>query len=261
MSAGHHQQAALFEAMRTRERMPHAFLFTGPQGVGKRAFAHAVAQWLQQEGTPSLQLGVAEVSHPDIVTVQAPSIEEVRSLRSVVARPPYEAPVRSIIIDRTEELGEEATNALLKTLEEPRSRTFFFLLSAYPSRVMPTIASRCQRVHFGLLGQEAPANSALAGRPYREAAVWDASLRDAATFVGASIAERFAIIERYHEEGASLPTLLESLMVYLQREVGLARSARALAALLDMSRRIASTNANTSWMMRSFAVRLPSLLS
>ncbi len=150
----------------------HAYLFQGPAGVGKRHVAFALAALWSCVG-PRAGVGVAcgtcrhcrrilpmaDVSddggHPDLRLLEPDGrqikVDQVRELLRIVPFPPIEAAVRAVIIDPADALGEEAANALLKTLEEPSSRTRFILLTSRPAALLTTIKSRCQRVGFGRL--------------------------------------------------------------------------------------------------------------
>jgi DNA polymerase-3 subunit delta' len=166
-------------------RAHHAYLFDGPDGVGKERAAFGLAQALvcerRQAGSADAcgecsactralpRAGERRPTHPDVVVLerglydaaaigrrtpeaQDISIDQVRTL--VLARaafPPYEGRAKVFIVRRAEELNLSAANALLKTLEEPGARTHFVLLTSSGDSLLPTIRSRTQRVRFGTL--------------------------------------------------------------------------------------------------------------
>jgi DNA polymerase-3 subunit delta' len=108
---------------------------------------------------------IAAGIHPDVVTLAregAAQIVPIESVRNqVIARvgfPPHEGKVRVFIVEEATALAPPAANALLKTLEEPPSRTLFVLGSIAPDQLLPTIRSRCQRVRFAA-GQALPADA------------------------------------------------------------------------------------------------------
>ena len=184
-------------------RIHHAYLFVGPDGVGKELAAFGLAQALvcerRGDAGPSL-FGATEKAparacgtcsactravpredtgltlHPDVVVLerglysaqqlgarnaetQNISINQVRTL--VLARaafPPHEGRAKVFIIRRAEELHSSASNALLKTLEEPGARTHFILLTSQPEALLPTILSRTQRVRFAPLPDDVVAD-------------------------------------------------------------------------------------------------------
>lgn len=166
-------------------RVHHAYLFDGPEGVGKERTAFGLAQALvcerRAEGSAEAcgacsactravprEPGATPL-HPDVVLLerglydpatlgrkspetQELSIDQVRTL--VLARAafgPHEGRAKVFIVRRAEEMSIAASNALLKTLEEPGAKTHFVLLSATPDALLPTTRSRTQRVRFGAL--------------------------------------------------------------------------------------------------------------
>ena len=178
-------------------RVHHAYLFVGPEGVGKELTAFGLAQALvcerrgadagpglfgATEKPPIRACGACSACvravpredttltvHPDVVVLERAlytaqqlgsrtgetqfiSINQVRTL--VLARaafPPHEGRAKVFIIRRAEELHPSASNALLKTLEEPGASTHFILLTSQPEALLPTILSRTQRVRFAPL--------------------------------------------------------------------------------------------------------------
>jgi DNA polymerase-3 subunit delta' len=169
-------------------RVHHAYLFDGPEGVGKERTAFGLAQALVCErrapggreacGTCSActralpRPGEARPVHPDVAVIerglydpaalgrrspetQDISIDQVRAI--VLARAafaPHEGRAKVFVVRRAEELSTSAANALLKTLEEPGPRTHFVLLSSVADALLPTIRSRTQRLRFGALPDE-----------------------------------------------------------------------------------------------------------
>lgn len=169
-------------------RVHHAYLFTGPNGVGKELAAFGLAQALVCERRgPSDTHACGECSacvravpraeertpvHPDVIVLEralyAPqaigrrtpetqdiSIDQVRTL--VLARAafaPHEGRAKVFVVRRAEELSVSAANAMLKTLEEPGQKTHFVLLSAQHEALLPTILSRTLKVRFAPLPDE-----------------------------------------------------------------------------------------------------------
>jgi DNA polymerase-3 subunit delta' len=144
-------------------------LFAGPEGVGKKKVARALAQALNCLSSPGTPCGrcsscvrIASQEHPDVVELVPDTskarptikIEQVREVTRQVCFKPYEARKRVLIVDGAEALTEEGSNALLKTLEEPTGETNFVLITAQARFLLPTIRSRCQTLRFGTLPQE-----------------------------------------------------------------------------------------------------------
>lgn len=161
-----------------RQRIAPAYLFVGPNGVGRsltarcfveQVFCFNLAPPKQQQVRQRVQLK----NHPDLLWVQptylhqgqrltaaeataagvkrkAPPIvriEQIREISQFLSRPPLEAPRNVVVLEQAEAMPESAANALLKTLEEPGQATIILIAPAVES-LLPTIVSRCQRIPF-----------------------------------------------------------------------------------------------------------------
>jgi hypothetical protein len=172
---GHAAQVELFRRSVRRGRLAQGYLFVGPEGVGKRMFARALAQGLFCREVPDDEVDacgscpdckqVISGSHPDLLTVGPPEGKSVFPI-DVIAGPkdrrgreglcydlslrPMMADRRVAIVDNVHLMNAEAANAFLKTLEEPPARTVM-ILALPTSRASPaTILSRCQPVRFAV---------------------------------------------------------------------------------------------------------------
>ncbi len=149
---------------------PQAWLITGPPGVGKATLAYRIARYLLRygatdDGPPDLSVAaddpvsrrIAAQSHPGLMIVRRRAddkgkmptelkVDEVRRIAPFFGLSAGEGGWRVAIVDTADEMNENAANALLKSLEEPPSRTLLMLLSHAPGRLLPTIRSRCQRL-------------------------------------------------------------------------------------------------------------------
>jgi DNA polymerase-3 subunit gamma/tau len=147
-----------------RDRVGHAYLFSGPRGVGKttsaRLLAMAVNCERELEARPcgaceSCQL-VQSGSHPDVTELDAASnnsVEDVRDMREKVRLASLRGGVRVWILDEAHMLSRAAANALLKTLEEPPPGLIFVLATTEPEKLPPTVLSRCQHFRFRRLAE------------------------------------------------------------------------------------------------------------
>jgi len=156
-----HVTKTLKNAVRTA-KLGQAYLFAGPQGVGKTSCARILAKALNCEQGPTEKpcgvcrpcMEIAEGRSLDVIEIDGASnrgIDEIRSLRENVKFAPLSGKSKVYIIDEVHMLTPEAFNALLKTLEEPPSFVRFVFATTHPDKVLPTILSRCQRFDFARL--------------------------------------------------------------------------------------------------------------
>jgi DNA polymerase-3 subunit delta' len=177
--------AAIRRELRALARSPrpaHAILLAGPESTGRRPLARFYARLLDCERiardgapAPAEPCGecracrlIAEDAHPDVLFLapgdvlcrpragdasHPPHAEsrdiricQVRGTLELVARYPFEAPYRAVIIDPADRMTPDAANTLLKTLEEPPSHSVFVLITSAPDQLLETIASRCRRI-------------------------------------------------------------------------------------------------------------------
>ena len=142
-----------------QSRVAHAYLFCGPRGTGKTTTARLLAKAANcldlHEGDPCNAcvacLGINEGRFLDIIELDAASnrgIDEIRNIRDRVNYAPAEGRRKVYIIDEAHMLTEQASNAFLKTLEEPPPHVVFIMCTTEPHKLLPTIISRCQRFDF-----------------------------------------------------------------------------------------------------------------
>ena len=164
---GHAPTVAYLKKNIAEEKFPHAVIFSGEEGVGKRLAADICAAALlcenPSDGSPcgvceSCKL-VAARSHPDFYVVEAEAtkttrnikIGQIREMQAEAALIPINSARRVVIIDGAELMNKAAANCLLKTIEEPPSQTIFILLTASRSSLLMTIRSRCMTINFDKL--------------------------------------------------------------------------------------------------------------
>ena len=156
---GHQWAINLLKVQVANNASRHAYLFTGPKGVGRRTMAIRLAQALNCGNAPSPGEPCFEcrtctlferMQHPDLAIVQSEregrtlKVGQVRELQHEVSLTPYEAHYRVAILLRFEEASTSAANALLKTLEEPPPQVKIVLTAESSERLLPTIVSRCE---------------------------------------------------------------------------------------------------------------------
>ena len=143
-------------------RLAHGYLFIGPRGAGKEPMARTLAKALNclKKNHDSCDRcdscrRIDENLHPDVYWVRPESksrriaVDQIREFERAVNLKPTMARVKIGVIVDADCMGEEASNAFLKTLEEPPAQTVILLLTAQPQRLLPTIVSRCLRIPFG----------------------------------------------------------------------------------------------------------------
>ena len=181
MIAGQDRALEQFAGAWATRKLHHAWLLAGPKGVGKATFAHEAARRVLADaaGPASDGPGLATSDeHPIVRLVEAGShpdmrrlerlprekaeglarnitVDQVRALGDLFDLSPAMSDWRVAVIDAVDELEPGAANALLKMLEEPPPNCLFFLVSHAPGRLLPTIRSRCRRLDFQALGDDA----------------------------------------------------------------------------------------------------------
>jgi DNA polymerase-3 subunit delta' len=165
--AGHRHLFELLTGAAARGSLPPSLIFAGPDGVGKRMTAVALAQFVN---CPQPMAGdacgrcasctrVARMIHSDVLLIEpgdtgAIKVDQVRDAIERTGYRPFEGRRRVVIIDDADAMLGEAQNALLKTLEEPPSSSMFVLVTSRPDMLLPTVRSRCQQLRFGRVGAE-----------------------------------------------------------------------------------------------------------
>lgn len=165
--AGHEKEIGLLKAGMASGRLAHSFIFSGPEGMGKKTVAEAFAKALNCEAYPEgpcekcRECLLAENnSHPNIIHVWPVDkdghrddsggvikIDQIRQVQEMLWRK-AQSGIKAVIIDLADKLKTEAANAFLKTLEEPPSGSVIILVTSKPSELLPTVVSRCQRISF-----------------------------------------------------------------------------------------------------------------
>jgi len=146
-------------------RISHAYLFCGPRGTGKTSTARVLAKAVncltngndEPCNTCDMCQAITESRALDIIEIDAASntgVDDIRSLREKVNYAPNQARYKVYIIDEVHMLSTSASNALLKTLEEPPPHIIFILATTESHKILPTILSRCQRFDFRRLSQD-----------------------------------------------------------------------------------------------------------
>lgn len=156
---GHHRPREILRRMIRGNRLPHALLFEGPEGIGKKRVAIWTFQATLCEVRPGEGCGECEqcasierLLHPDLHLLEPQGdtirVEQVREVEALLRFKPLKGKARALIIDDAHKMTPEASNSLLKTLEEPPPDTIIFLITPMAEGLLPTVRSRCQRIRF-----------------------------------------------------------------------------------------------------------------
>ncbi len=261
-------------------RLPHAWLLTGPSGIGKATLAFRFARYLLVEGATvgktadlpaSLAVDpahpvfrrIASGGHADLLTVERKLddrrqrlrsdivVDDVRGVGPFLASTPAEGGWRVVVVDGADTMTTSAANALLKVLEEPPDRSVLILTGARPARVLPTLRSRCRRVALSPLAPAMVAELLRRYRPALPAAEIDALARDAGGSIGAALmladAGGLAIKAEARRLLASLPALdmagllqLADRVATAENDVAFRLSAESILEWLEAVIRIAA---------------------
>ncbi len=159
--AGHSRATTLLQQSLRNGQLSHAYLFVGPAHVGKSTLALNLAQAVNcdSENRPCQECTscrrIAASKHPDFRVIdllpekaKSISIDQIRNMQTETHLPPYEGKHKVFVIDGAHLLSHEAANSILKILEEPPPNVLIMLLTTNESALLPTIASRCQRVEL-----------------------------------------------------------------------------------------------------------------
>jgi len=255
--AGHDAAWREWRAAMASERMHHGWIFAGPKGLGKGAFALAAARALVAEpGVPQ-----PEGAHPDILlldplpanddeekkreegkpyqTKRNITVEQIRRTLARLNTKPTLGSRRAIIVDSADDLEKGSVNALLKGLEEPPTGTFFLLVAHRPGRLLPTVRSRCRFLRFAPLTPGAMDHILRDSAPSADAAARAAAIAAAEGSPGAALAfvdqelgPLHTLMQRIVREGDGSFTLRGALA----EEIGARPTRDRLLAAIDLAR-------------------------
>jgi DNA polymerase-3 subunit delta' len=218
--AGHDEAWRQWRASAATQRLHHAWILTGRKGVGKAAFALQAARELVGETTMGDHPDILLLAHPPKDDKEADKraegkpyevkrnipVDEIRAMQRRLNTRPTLGERRVVIVDPADDLEPSASNALLKSLEEPPQGTFFLLVAHRIGRLLPTIRSRCRVLRFPLV-----ADDEIEAVLRREAPQADQATRSAA--IAASAGSPGAALEFVNLGLGELHKLMQQLVV------------------------------------------------
>lgn len=273
---GHEWAARLLQEHLQHGRFRHAYLFTGPAGVGRRTLALRFAQAVNcpQPPAPGVPCQscrtcrqIEAMQHPDLAVVQAEQVgatlkvDQVRELLHSLSLAPYAARYRVALLLRFEEAHNAAANALLKTLEEPPDKVILLLTADSPDSLLPTITSRCDvlrlrpasrqaladwlREHKGLEQEEALTLAHLAGgraglalRLLADRKSQQVHIQRLLELLTANRVQRFAFAEPAARERGAARSLLQTWLMFWRDVLLVSTSSRVPLTYLDFETQI-----------------------
>jgi DNA polymerase-3 subunit delta' len=214
---GQDQAKQILQLAYSRQKTSHAYLFQGPAGVGKKSMARAFASFLNcikerrddSCGQCAVCRKMASGNHPDFLEIEPLpgkaqiAIDQIRELKKVLSYPPVEAGYRVVMLSDIHQtmIRKEVANSLLKTLEEPPTKTVFVLTAVEAAGILPTIVSRCQVIPFyplpyALVSAALSEERLSADRAYALASIAEGSIGKAKDLAKTGLLElRKAIVE------------------------------------------------------------------
>ncbi len=146
---GHTKPLKIINSYIERSNFSGAYIFCGPEGIGKKMVAQIIAR--------KLNCTEGNMPHPDIHIIEAVKsqikIEDIRDIQHQANLRPYQGMMNIFIIDNAHKLNHDAANSLLKVLEEPPKDTLIILITHKPQNIIKTVLSRCKRIRFAPLAR------------------------------------------------------------------------------------------------------------
>ncbi len=162
---GHKNVINYFKTLRKKDRLAHAYIFSGNEGIGKKKVARYIAMMLNCSAGANDICGecdncykIQKKAHPDVIEIEPDksiSISTIRDMRARIYIKKFLSLYKIVIIDIADKLTPAASNSFLKILEEPPQNTVFFLITAQPQNLLATVRSRAHKIWLSLKYNEA----------------------------------------------------------------------------------------------------------
>ncbi len=237
----HQKQWDFLQRKFEQDRLSHAYVISGGEGIGKKAFVNQFLRHIQCQ-------------FPDVLEVKCKEgkdeieISQVRDIQAFLRYAPYHGGFKAVVVEGSESMNLEAQHCFLKTLEEPSGKAIIFLVSQKPEMMLPTILSRCQHIPLFRptgLSQKAETTQEM-----------EALL----TALQGTLAERFAYAKEVESSGKNIVSLLKELERYLRHlmliDIGVEKASRIerqytlpqlkqnLTLISEIIKKLTVTNAN-----------------
>src|SRR3989344_2533646 len=239
-ATSHHSNRKYFENLVKNSMLAHAYLFSGPEGTGKRDFALDLFRLVnsrEPQNDPDFKLITPRVEDDETKIY----IEDIRDLKTFLSFKAYTGPYKFVVINDADRLTPEASNSLLKTLEEPTPFSVIVLISSKPRQLLPTILSRCESVRFLRFGEkELDKETLKAIEEFKRAAKLE-------------IPARLKYAEKLYKEG-DYQKLVVGLIHWLHAKGN--RNTKVLKGLLQLNHLVSQPQYNHRLALENFLINL-----
>ena len=236
MLIGHKKQWEFLENKFKANQLSHAYLFVGPEGIGKKLFAKEFAELVGCK-FPDLKI-VKSIDSESSIKNKKDSLEidvgQIRSVQNFLSYKSYNGGYKIVIVENAERMNVEAQNCFLKTLEEPKGNTLIFLITSKPDMLLSTIFSRCQTMKFSK-----PAG--LDENP-EKAEREKELLKNLLPVINSTYADKFKYVKEIDFEKQSATEIIYVLQKYLRKD--LIKNKKILKLTEEISNKLLFTNAN-----------------
>lgn len=282
---GNQKTVKLLDRIFQSGKIANAYLFLGPEGVGKFMLAKDFAEKLTgniEKANPNLLLiRPEEETIKGIVKKRDIKVETIRELQHKLSLTASGAGYRAVVIDEAERLNKIAQNALLKTLEEPNEKVVLILVSQNENKILPTMVSRCQKIKFGLVSDEemreiSDKSEEIAfwscGRPGIAKKILDdpAELefrentkKELEIITAGNISEKFALAESWSKDENKIYEKLNLWLILLRENLRGAKSSVSpdkalifIEAISESMQILKDTNTNTRLVLENLFLKL-----
>lgn len=230
-TVGHDQQKRVLNQALESGSFSHAYLFSGPSRIGKKTLALEFARKILNESSSNFSPDLLVVENQDV------RIERMRTLVSELSLKPFSHTHKVAIIDNFETATEEASNSILKTLEEPTPSSILILVTSNKAALLPTIISRCHVMYFsaveGRIGDRIKSESDPVFKSELEGDIAElAKLQSMGRLQRLSSIKRFTEMETSRIE-IMLERWIDAVISKMPEKPSLYETARALSIALD----------------------------
>lgn len=236
----HKKQWEFLEASRGNNRLAHAYLFSGPRGIGKKTFALEFLKAIDCRFPDLMVVGEKNTKDPVFGDGGEIKISQVREIQNFLGYKSYNGGFKAVVVDESEKMNQEAQSCFLKTLEEPKGNTLIILISSKPDILLSTITSRCQTIKF-FKTKDLPVGEAAAQKEKK-------ILQELRPVVSGNLAEKFKYVKNLDLEKQSAGEIVLALQKHYRKKLFENFADKKVIEILkkteEISQKLLFTNAN-----------------